>query len=39
MEESQEEVGTYLYPGFIFKMEKTPPVVRREPVRLGEHNE
>ena len=39
VEESQEEVGTHMYPGFITRMSKTPSTVRRGPVRLGEDNE
>ena len=39
IEESQEEVGTHLYPGFITRMRNAPLGVRRGPVRLGEHNE
>ncbi|MSQ22332.1 MAG: CoA transferase [Dehalococcoidia bacterium] len=39
VEESQEDSGTHLYPGFMWKMSKTPPVVRRGPVRMGEDNE
>jgi crotonobetainyl-CoA:carnitine CoA-transferase CaiB-like acyl-CoA transferase len=33
------EVGTYLYTGGIFKMSKSPFVVRKPPVRLGEDND
>ena len=39
VEESQEDVGTHLYPGFITRMSKTPCQVWRGPVRLGEDNE
>ena len=35
----QEDVGTHLYPGAPFKMSRTPPSIRRGPVRLGEDNE
>ena len=35
----QEETGTYLYPGMLFKLSKTPGSIRRRPVRLGEDNE
>ena len=38
-EESQEDVGTYLYPGSAFRLSNTPHGVRRGPVRLGEDNE
>jgi crotonobetainyl-CoA:carnitine CoA-transferase CaiB-like acyl-CoA transferase len=34
-----EDCGTYLHPGVMFKMSKTPLGVRRGPVRLGEDNE
>jgi crotonobetainyl-CoA:carnitine CoA-transferase CaiB-like acyl-CoA transferase len=33
------EAGTHNYPGFIFNMSRTPPVVRNPPCCLGEHNE
>ena len=33
------EAGTHDYPGFIFNMSRTPPVVRNAPCRMGEHNE
>ncbi|MSQ40130.1 MAG: CoA transferase [Dehalococcoidia bacterium] len=33
------EVGTHLYPSTAFKMSKTPFVVRKPPVRLGEDND
>ncbi|MSQ22131.1 MAG: CoA transferase [Dehalococcoidia bacterium] len=39
VEESQEDAGTHMYPGSLFKMSGTPPLVRRGPVRLGEDNE
>ncbi len=39
IEESQEDVGTYPYPGFVFNMSTTPAGVWRGPVRLGEDNE
>lgn len=39
VEESQEETGTYLNPGFVTKMRNAPLSVRRGPVRLGEDNE
>ncbi|MFN8638108.1 MAG: CoA transferase [Dehalococcoidia bacterium] len=32
-------VGTHRYPGYLFKMERTPDEVRLPPPRLGEHNE
>jgi crotonobetainyl-CoA:carnitine CoA-transferase CaiB-like acyl-CoA transferase len=32
-------VGTHRYPGYLFKMERTPDDVRLPPPRLGEHNE
>ena len=35
----QEDVGTHLYPGAPFNMSRTPPSIRRGPVRLGEDNE
>ena len=38
-EARQEDVGTHLYPGAPFKMSRTPPSIRRGPVRLGEDNE
>jgi crotonobetainyl-CoA:carnitine CoA-transferase CaiB-like acyl-CoA transferase len=34
-----EDCGTYLHPGVMFKMSRTPLSVRRGPVRLGEDNE
>jgi len=34
-----EDCGTYLHPGVMFKMSRTPLRVRRGPVRLGEDNE
>ena len=39
VEETQEDVGTHLYPGFLFNMSSTPAEVQRGPVRLGEDNE
>ena len=36
---SQEDVGTYRYPGFLWKMSETPCQYRLPPCRLGEHNE
>ncbi len=33
------EIGTYRYPGLIFKMANTPNHLRRHPVRLGEDND
>ncbi len=39
VEESQEDTGTYLYPGAIAKMKNTPLTIRRPPVRLGEDND
>jgi benzylsuccinate CoA-transferase BbsF subunit len=32
-------VGTHRYPGYLFKLERTPDDVRLPPCRLGEHNE
>ena len=39
VEETQEEAGTYLYPGAIAKLKNAALEVRRPPVRLGEDNE
>ncbi len=39
VEESNEDSGTHLYPGFMTRMRNAPPTVRRGPVRLGENNE
>jgi crotonobetainyl-CoA:carnitine CoA-transferase CaiB-like acyl-CoA transferase len=39
VEEYQEDTGTYQYPGAIAKMRNAPLVVRKPPVRLGEHND
>ncbi|MFH1140711.1 MAG: CoA transferase [Chloroflexota bacterium] len=39
VEESNEDAGTHLYPGFMTKMRNAPLSVRRGPVRLGEDNE
>ncbi len=39
VEETQEDTGTHLYPGFMTKMRNAPLGVRRGPVRLGEDNE
>ena len=36
---TQADAGTHLYPGTVFKMSKTPFVVRKPPVRLGEDND
>ena len=36
---THEDVGTYLHPGMLWKMSKTPLSVRKPPCRLGEHNE
>ncbi|MBI4216780.1 MAG: CoA transferase [Chloroflexi bacterium] len=36
---TQEDCGTHLYPGMLFKLSKTPLSIRTPPVRLGEHNE
>ena len=36
---TQEDTGTHLYPGTVFKMSKVPFVVRKPPVRLGEDND
>ena len=38
-EQYQEDCGTHLYPGMIWKTTKTPLSIRRPIVRLGEHNE
>ncbi len=38
-EVSQEDTGTHLYPGMMWKFSKTPLGIRTPPVRLGEHNE
>ena len=35
----QEDCGTHLYPGPLFRMSETPFEVRKPPVRLGEDNE
>lgn len=35
----QEDCGTHLYPGMIWKFSKTPLRIHKPPVRLGEHNE
>jgi crotonobetainyl-CoA:carnitine CoA-transferase CaiB-like acyl-CoA transferase len=35
----QKDVGTYRYPGFLWKMSETPMQVRCPPCGLGEHNE
>ena len=39
VEESNEDAGTHLYPGFMTKTRNAPLSVRRGPVRLGEDNE
>ncbi len=39
VEVTAPEIGTHLYSGTTFKMSKTPFVVRRPPVRLGEDND
>jgi crotonobetainyl-CoA:carnitine CoA-transferase CaiB-like acyl-CoA transferase len=36
---TQEDAGTHLYPGLLWRMADTPNTIRRPPVRLGEHNE
>jgi crotonobetainyl-CoA:carnitine CoA-transferase CaiB-like acyl-CoA transferase len=36
---SQEDSGTHMYPGLLWKMSYTPNRIRRPPVRLGEDNE
>ena len=36
---TMEGVGTHRYPGYLWKMLRTPDEVRSPPVRLGEHNE
>ncbi len=33
------EAGTHLYPGMLFKMNKTPLSIRKPPPCLGEHND
>ncbi|MCH8086571.1 MAG: CoA transferase [Chloroflexi bacterium] len=33
------EAGTHDYPGFMFTMSRTPPVMRQVPCLMGEHNE
>ena len=33
------DVGTHRYPGYLFKMLRTPDDVRQPPCELGEHNE
>ncbi len=38
-EVTHEDVGTYLHPGMLWKMSRTPLGVRTPPCRLGEHNE
>ena len=36
---TQVDTGTYLYPGMLFKMSKTPLGIRKPHLRLGEDNE
>jgi crotonobetainyl-CoA:carnitine CoA-transferase CaiB-like acyl-CoA transferase len=36
---AQEDCGAYRYPGFLWKMSRTPPKVKLPPCRLGEHND
>jgi crotonobetainyl-CoA:carnitine CoA-transferase CaiB-like acyl-CoA transferase len=36
---TQDDCGTHLYPGLLWKAANTPNAIRRPPVRLGEHNE
>lgn len=36
---TQEDCGTHLYPGMLWKMSETPGAIRLPPCRLGEHNE
>jgi crotonobetainyl-CoA:carnitine CoA-transferase CaiB-like acyl-CoA transferase len=36
---SQADIGTYRYPGFLWKMSETPCSYRLPPCRLGEHND
>jgi len=36
---SHREAGTHLYPGMLFKMDKTPLSIRKPPPCLGEHND
>ncbi|MEE8353671.1 MAG: CoA transferase, partial [Dehalococcoidales bacterium] len=38
-EVSHAECGTHMYPGFGFRLSRTPNRIRRGPVRLGEDNE
>ena len=35
----QEDIGTFRYPGFMWKMSESPMTVRSGPCRLGEHND
>ena len=35
----QKDIGTYRYPGFMWKMSETPLKYQRPPCRLGEHND
>jgi len=35
----QEDCGTHMYPGMMWKFSQTPLSIRRPPLRLGEHNE
>ena len=36
---AHREAGTHLYPGMLFKMNKTPLSIRKPPPCLGEHND
>ena len=38
-EASQEDCGTHLYPGPLYKMSETPLSIRRGPVMFGQDNE
>lgn len=37
--QTQEDLGTHLYPGTVFKSDKMPLIINRPVVRLGEDNE
>ncbi|MBI4311497.1 MAG: CoA transferase [Chloroflexi bacterium] len=39
VEVSQEETGTYLYPGALAQLKNAPLAIRHAPVRLGENND
>jgi len=38
-EVTQEDCGTHLYPGMMWKMSKTPSKINQPPCMVGEHNE